>query len=58
MLAEGAGDRGPDWVEIVFDPGGDNLMVWNGWIWDKEPKILGGACGIIGSFISRMRATE
>jgi hypothetical protein len=58
MLAEGVGDGRPNWVKIVFDPGGYDLAAQNGWIWDKKPKILGGACGVVDLFISRVCTTE
>jgi hypothetical protein len=40
VLAKSTGDAGPNWIKVIFDPGGDNLVVWNGWVWDQEPEIL------------------
>jgi hypothetical protein len=52
VLAKSTGDAGPDWIEVVLDPGGNYLAVWNGWVRDQELEILGCTDLVIFPFFS------
>jgi hypothetical protein len=58
VLAKSTGDAGPNWIKVVFDPGGNNLAAWDGWVRDQEPEILRFADLIVFPFFSWVCATE
>ena len=58
VLSKCAGDGGSDGIEIIFDPRGYDLAVWNGGIRDEELEILRGFNLVVLPFFSWVCATE
>ena len=58
VLTKCARDGGSDGIEIIFDPRGNNLAVWNGRVRDEEPEILGGSNLVVSPFFSWVCATK
>ena len=58
VLAKSTGDAGPDWIEVIFDPGGNDLAVWNGWVRDQELEILRLSDRVVFPIFAWVCATE
>jgi hypothetical protein len=58
VLAKSTRDAGPDWIEVIFDPGGNNLAVRNGRVWDQELEVLGFADLVIFLIFAWVCTTE
>jgi hypothetical protein len=58
VLAKSTRDAGPNWIEVVLDPGGNDLVAQNGWVWDQELEILRFADLIVFSIFTWVCTTE